>query len=171
MPDRVEPALALLKLKLPAENQWSYEIKWDGYRTHVHVEPGRVRVLTEGGHDWSHQFPAIVEAAKALRPATMFIDSEAVMLDEQGRSDFDLLQSSLGALGRLQGKETSPAEALRHPCTTRRSCQQRIGSTPVSAVASCKLRRRMAPDSSDPVGVVCVDKQRHLYGHDISNFG
>ena len=29
----------------------------------------------------------------------------------------------------------------------------------------------MAPDSSDPGGVVCVDKERHLCGHDISNFG
>lgn len=109
MPDRVEPALAVLKQKPPTGVQWAYEIKWDGYRIAVHVEPGGVRVLTRGGFDWSHRFPAIVEAAKALGPATMILDGEAVMLDDQGRSDFNLLQSSLGAVGRKQGKEVSPA--------------------------------------------------------------
>lgn len=109
MPDRVEPALALLKHKPPAGDQWGYEIKWDGYRIHVHIAPGSVQVLTKGGYDWSHRFPAIVEAARALGPASMILDGEAVMFDEQGRSDFNLLQGSLGAVGRRQGKEVSPA--------------------------------------------------------------
>lgn len=109
MPERVEPALALLKQKPPSGPEWSWDIKWDGYRIHVHIDAGKVQVLTRGGHDWSHRFPAIVQAAKELGPATMILDGEAVMLDEQGRSDFNLLQSSLGAVGRRQGKESSPA--------------------------------------------------------------
>jgi bifunctional non-homologous end joining protein LigD len=108
MPDRVEPALAVLKQRPPAEG-YCWEIKWDGYRVHVHIEPNRVRVVTRGGFDWSHRFPAIVEAAKALGPATMILDGEAVMLDEQGRSDFSLLQSSLGATDRDSGNLISPA--------------------------------------------------------------
>ncbi len=31
--DRVEPCLASLKSKLPQGDEWSYEIKWDGYRS------------------------------------------------------------------------------------------------------------------------------------------
>jgi bifunctional non-homologous end joining protein LigD len=39
----------------------------------------------------------------------VILDGEAVMLDEQGRSDFNLLQASLGADGRKSGNLTSPA--------------------------------------------------------------
>ncbi|NHT78932.1 ATP-dependent DNA ligase [Rhizobiaceae bacterium CRRU44] len=110
MPPRVEPALATLAQKPPAGGaSWGWEIKWDGYRIHVHIEAGRVRVLTRGGYDWSNRFPAIVEAARSLGPASMILDGEAVMLDEQGRSDFNLLQSSLGANGRKSGNLISPA--------------------------------------------------------------
>jgi bifunctional non-homologous end joining protein LigD len=109
LPARVEPALAELRHKPPAGGNWGWEIKWDGYRVHVVVAPGGVQVLTRGGYDWSNRFPSIAQDAARLGPASMILDGEAVMLDEQGRSDFNLLQGSLGAVGRRQGKEVSPA--------------------------------------------------------------
>ncbi|NLS17137.1 ATP-dependent DNA ligase [Rhizobium sp. P40RR-XXII] len=109
MPDRVEPALAQLKSHPPKGNEWSWELKWDGYRLAVHIEVQGIRVLTRGGHDWTHRFPAIVEAARALGPATMIIDGEAVVLDEEGRPDFGLLQQSLGASGKQAGNRASDA--------------------------------------------------------------
>lgn len=109
MPDRVEPALAQLRAKPPQGSEWSWEVKWDGYRLAVHIEPSGVRILTRGGHDWTHRFPAIVEAARALGPATMIIDGEAVVLDAEGRSDFGLLQKSLGASGKKAGNRASDA--------------------------------------------------------------
>jgi hypothetical protein len=39
----------------------------------------------------------------------MILDGEAVMFDDQGRSDFNLLQASLGANGKAQGCLVSPA--------------------------------------------------------------
>jgi len=57
MPDRIEPCLALLKARPPKGDDWVYEIKWDGYRLSVHVEPTRIRILTRGGHDWTDRFP------------------------------------------------------------------------------------------------------------------
>lgn len=96
MPDRVEPCLALLKARPPKGDDWLFEVKWDGYRIAVHIELGRVRILTRGGHDWTHRFPTIAAAAEKLPVATAIIDGEAVVLDEQGRSDFGLLQKSLG---------------------------------------------------------------------------
>lgn len=109
MPARVEPCLALLKSKPPKGPQWAFEVKWDGYRIAVHIEPKGVRVLTRGGHDWTHRFPAIAAEAAQLGAATAIIDGEAVVLDDRGRSDFNLLQQSLGGRG---GKLNSGASVL-----------------------------------------------------------
>ncbi|NKQ85185.1 non-homologous end-joining DNA ligase [Rhizobium ruizarguesonis] len=104
MPDRIEPCLALLKARPPKGDDWVYEIKWDGYRLSVHVEPTGIRILTRGGYDWTDRFPAIKLAAMWLPVGTAILDGEAVVLDEQGRSDFGLLQQSLGGRG---GKKSS----------------------------------------------------------------
>lgn len=104
MPARIEPCLALLKSKPPKGEQWAYEIKWDGYRLAVHIEPKGVRIITRGGHDWTDRFPTIVAGARELAVATAILDGEAIVLDEQGRSDFGMLQQSLGGRG---GERTS----------------------------------------------------------------
>ncbi len=61
--------------------------------------PSGVRIITRGGHDWTHRFPAIAAAAAALGAGTAIIDGEAVVLDEQGRSTFAGLQQVLGGRG------------------------------------------------------------------------
>ncbi|MBY5717645.1 ATP-dependent DNA ligase [Rhizobium leguminosarum] len=104
MPPRIEPCLALLKARPPKGDNWVFEIKWDGYRLAVHIEPRGVRILTRSGLDWTHRFPLIEAAAKALPVSTAIVDGEAVVLDERGRSDFGLLQQSLGGRG---GKKRS----------------------------------------------------------------
>lgn len=109
MPDRVEPCLALLKPAPPTGPDWAYELKWDGYRLAIHIEPKGVRIITRGGHDWTHRFPAIALAAKELGVATAILDGEAVVLDGKGRSDFGALQRSLGGRG---GKRASTEAIL-----------------------------------------------------------
>ena len=108
MPDRIEPCLAVLKAKPPVGPEWAFEVKWDGYRLAVHIEPKGVRIITRGGHDWTDRFPAIAAAARELNVGTAILDGEAVVLDAQGRSDFGALQRSLGGRG---GKRSS-AEAI-----------------------------------------------------------
>ncbi|MBB3743942.1 bifunctional non-homologous end joining protein LigD [Rhizobium sp. BK591] len=109
MPARVEPCLALLKRRPPKGDDWIYEIKWDGYRLAVHIELSGVRILTRGGHDWTDLFPAIAAEAKRLSVSTAILDGEAVVFDEQGRSDFGKLQQSLGGRG---GKRASREAVL-----------------------------------------------------------
>lgn len=99
----------MLKSKPPEGPEWSYEIKWDGYRAVIHIEPTGIRILTRGGHDWAHRFPEIEKGARQLGVASAIIDGEAVMYDDQGRSDFNLLQQSLG--GRA-GKKVSAAQFM-----------------------------------------------------------
>ncbi|KQS71602.1 ATP-dependent DNA ligase [Rhizobium sp. Leaf371] len=104
IPDRIDPCLALLAAKPPLGPDWTFEIKWDGYRVAVHIEPSSVRIITRGGHDWTHRFPAIAAAARQIGVGSAILDGEAVVLDEQGRSDFGALQRSLGGRG---GKNAS----------------------------------------------------------------
>ncbi|MBB3595979.1 bifunctional non-homologous end joining protein LigD [Rhizobium sp. BK529] len=104
MPERIEPCLALLKKIPPRGPDWAFEMKWDGYRLAVHIEPKGVRIITRGGHDWTHRFPVIAEEAKKLGVATAILDGEAVVLDKEGRSNFGALQRSLGGRG---GKRAS----------------------------------------------------------------
>lgn len=99
MPDRIEPALALLSDKVPTGPEWQYEVKWDGYRLAIHVELMGVRIITRGGHNWTDRFAGIAAAARDFSPRTMILDGEAVVLDEQGRSDFSALQKALGGRG------------------------------------------------------------------------
>lgn len=109
MPQRVEPCLALLKPQVPKGDDWLFEIKWDGYRLAVHIEPTGVRIITRGGHDWTHRFPAIAAAARQLNVQTAILDGEAVVLEGDGRSDFGALQRSLGGRG---GKRISTESIL-----------------------------------------------------------
>lgn len=109
MPDRIEPCLALLKAQPPKGPDWAFEVKWDGYRLAIHIEPRGVRIITRGGHDWTDRFPAIHAAAKALGIGTAILDGEAVVLDDEGRPDFGALQRSLGGRG---GKRASMEAVL-----------------------------------------------------------
>ncbi|MBY3384014.1 non-homologous end-joining DNA ligase [Rhizobium laguerreae] len=109
MPDRIDPCLALLRPKPPKGPQWAFEVKWDGYRLAIHIEPTAIRILTRGGHDWTDRFPAIAAEARRLPVATAILDGEAVVFDERGRSDFGRLQQSLGGRG---GTRTSREAVL-----------------------------------------------------------
>lgn len=88
--------MAILVDTPPSGPQWAFEVKWDGYHLAVHVEPGRVRVITRGGYDWTRRFTEIAAEARELGHESMILDGEAVVLDEKGRSDFGALQRALG---------------------------------------------------------------------------
>ncbi|WP_439622500.1 non-homologous end-joining DNA ligase [Shinella sp.] len=102
MPDRIEPCLASRRPAPPEGADWLYEVKWDGYRLAVHIDPKGVRLVTPGGEDWTHRFPAIAAAARNLGGNSAIFDGEAVILDEHGRSDFAALQNALGGKRALQ---------------------------------------------------------------------
>src|SRR5215207_10704907 len=65
-PEFIEPCLASLAADVPGGDRWLHEIKWDGYRLHVRVESGRVRLLTRRGLDWTARFSPVADAAARL---------------------------------------------------------------------------------------------------------
>src|SRR4051812_37595602 len=95
LPEFVEPCLASLASDVPSGGRWLHEIKWDGYRLHVRVENGRVRLLTRRGLDWTARFPLIADAAARLPLQTAYIDGEAIVENRVGIADFGALQQAL----------------------------------------------------------------------------
>lgn len=97
MPARAEAMNATL-IKEPFNDPgWVYEVKWDGYRILATKKGSTVRLLTRGGLDYSKYYPVLVEAIKEL-PHDCILDGEVVVLDEDGKPNFDLLQKYTEAM-------------------------------------------------------------------------
>ena len=52
------PQLATPADAAPRGKGWLHEIKYDGYRTLVFVDEGKVRLITRNGHDWTDRYGA-----------------------------------------------------------------------------------------------------------------
>ena len=89
--------LATLVERAPEGPEWLHEVKYDGYRLRIVLERGRARVLTRNGLDWTDRFEPLAEAAAALPATSALLDGEAVVLGDDGLSDFGLLQEALAS--------------------------------------------------------------------------
>jgi len=86
--------LAKLEEVVPRGDQWVYELKYDGYRIVAVIEMGEVKLLTRNKKDYTKKFPLVVEALKKLAgKRNMILDGEMVVLDKNGKTDFQKLQS------------------------------------------------------------------------------
>ncbi|HEX3928216.1 MAG TPA: DNA ligase D [Gemmatimonadales bacterium] len=97
----IPPQLASLVTEVPGGAGWRHEIKYDGYRLQAHVASGAVRLLTRTGLDWTAKFPAIADGFHSLPVRSAILDGEAVALDAEGRSRFQLLQGALDGTARV----------------------------------------------------------------------
>ena len=89
-----QPQLATLVDQVPPGDNWLFEYKYDGYRLLIATGTGAATAWTRNAKDWSDKFSALVKAAAKLPPGCL-IDGEAVALDDKGRPNFQLLQSTL----------------------------------------------------------------------------
>jgi len=89
------PQLATLVDHVPAGDSWVHEMKYDGYRCLLAVGGGQARAYTRSGLDWSDRFAPLVAAAAKLNVRSALIDGEAVVMDAEGKSNFQALQASL----------------------------------------------------------------------------
>lgn len=88
----IEPMQCKPVTRLPEGPEWLYELKLDGYRCEIVKNGIDVKLLSRNGKPLTAQFPEIVHACASLPATTALLDGEVVMLDEQGRPSFQLLQ-------------------------------------------------------------------------------
>ncbi|WP_447803213.1 DNA ligase D [Pseudomonas serbica] len=96
LPDQIKPELATLVEKAPG-GQWSYEVKFDGYRIMARIDHDEVKLFTRNGHDWTHKLPGQAKALAGLGLESAWLDGEMVVADEQGVPDFQALQNAFEA--------------------------------------------------------------------------
>jgi bifunctional non-homologous end joining protein LigD len=84
MPQRVEPMLATLAVTIPEGSEWTYEIKWDGFRGLCFLKGGKLRVVSRNGHLLNGHFPELENLPQALAAETAIIDAEVVVSAQDG---------------------------------------------------------------------------------------
>jgi ATP-dependent DNA ligase len=78
--------------ELPSGSAWIHEIKHDGFGILAQKDATRVRLITRNGYDFADRYPLIVDAIKRLLVKSCIIDGEAVVVDQNGLSVFELLR-------------------------------------------------------------------------------
>jgi ATP-dependent DNA ligase len=86
----VKPQLALSRKTLPEGEGWAYEPKYDGFRAVAFVDRDEVFLQSRNGRPLLRYFPELV-----LPEGRYVLDGELVILDSDGREEFDALQNRL----------------------------------------------------------------------------
>ena len=90
----IEPMLAQIAEQLPAEGNYLFEPKWDGFRAIVFRGSDDIYIQSRDLKPLDRYFPELHEALLGLLPAGCVVDGEVVIVAPHGL-DFDALQLRL----------------------------------------------------------------------------
>ena len=109
--DPIEPMLARVADKLPASEDYVYEVKWDGIRAMIALDEGEVRIHGRNQLDLTKQFPELLKSDGTFRATSALFDAEIVCLDPDGKPNFR------DVIHRMQQKTEAAVERARakHP--------------------------------------------------------
>lgn len=89
---QIKPMAATLTEKPFDDENWFFEVKWDGYRTIAEVNRGGARLYSRNDLLLNKYFDQIGKTFEGF-PGQAVLDGEIVAVDESGRSDFGRLQN------------------------------------------------------------------------------
>jgi DNA ligase D-like protein (predicted ligase)/DNA ligase D-like protein (predicted polymerase) len=96
MPSFIEPMAATLTDRAFDDEDWLFEVKWDGYRIEAVVRNGAAKTFTRHGKDGETYFPKLLSPATWIDATEAIVDGEVVALGEDGLPSFSLLQELTG---------------------------------------------------------------------------
>ncbi len=91
MPKDVKPMLASLTSEPFNNEEWQFEIKWDGYRALSYLNNGKVLLRSRNNLSFEQKYIPVYDALKGW-PINAVIDGEIIILNEDGKADFKALQ-------------------------------------------------------------------------------
>ena len=151
LPDFIRPMLATQTDAVFDDEDWGYEVKWDGYRLEAVVRDGQVRLWTRNRIDGATYFPDLAEAPDWIEAREAVVDGEVVALDPEGRPDFSLLQDRTG----LRGLEMATG---RRSSTAPRPTREERAAIPIVYMAFDLLHL----DGRSLLGVPLEERKRAL---------
>src|SRR5436309_8224559 len=77
--------------ELPADGDWIFEPKWDGFRALVFRDGDEVLIQSRDEKPLDRYFPELIEPLKAQLPERCALDGEVVVARD-GALDFEALQ-------------------------------------------------------------------------------
>jgi bifunctional non-homologous end joining protein LigD len=91
MPRLVRPMLATLIKEPFDDEEWIFEVKWDGYRAMAEIRNGKVSLYSRNLHSLDEKFAPIRDTLRKLTFEAL-LDGEIVVVDDEGYPDFQMLQ-------------------------------------------------------------------------------
>ncbi|WP_035765263.1 ATP-dependent DNA ligase, partial [Arthrobacter sp. H20] len=79
--------------EVTADQDWAFEMKWDGVRAIATVTPEGVQLTSRNGNDMTLLYPEISDLGGYVNGENSVLDGEIVALNKVGRPDFGLLQN------------------------------------------------------------------------------
>ena len=92
IPHEVKPMLATLIGEPFNSKDWIFEIKWDGYRAIAECNYNKINLYSRNNISFNDTFSTISETLKTFGLDAV-LDGEIVVLDDNGRSQFTLIQN------------------------------------------------------------------------------
>src|SRR5258705_7035051 len=75
-----------------SDKDWLFEMKLDGYRAIAEISKGKLLLYSRNGLNMAQRYPSVATALEKIK-MDVILDGEIVLLDENGKPDFQKLQS------------------------------------------------------------------------------
>ena len=88
-----------------ADEDWLFELKWDGVRGLLSVDEQGPRLHSRAGNDMTSTYPELLQGPL---PSQVVLDGEIVAFDERGHPSFELLQGRMNLKWREKTDSSIP---------------------------------------------------------------
>lgn len=92
MPTGIKPMLATLLGQPFDDPDWSYEVKWDGYRAIAYIQKGSVAISSRNNKSFAEKYYPITQALSKWSFQAV-LDGEIVVIGKDGKANFGALQN------------------------------------------------------------------------------
>jgi bifunctional non-homologous end joining protein LigD len=94
-PERIKPMMARSGTLPSREEQFGFEVKWDGIRVVAFCDHGHIELQGRNLRDFTSRYPEVRALAPSLGARRVVLDGEIVAFDDEGRPSFERLQARM----------------------------------------------------------------------------